>query len=295
MIRRKLQDNPEVTVVIPSCDGHRDGNVPRLLLDLERQDFRSMEMIVVVGIRPQGRAINMGAAQAQGRILVIMDDDSRAPSADTIGNLVRVLDGNPDVGMAGASIVPPTDANRLQRLTAREFPRFCMPIVTALTDSDMPCHGCCAMRRAVFDDVGGERENLARGLDPDLRQRIRDRGHRVVLAPRTWATHPLPPDWRSFARRFYRNGRGSASAHRRHPELLYDTDETVRWDGRRLQACFFWRIFRFPLRTLGHLLRGRLLRAAADFFYALGYLREVTRLKNDRRRRLCAHSTSFPN
>ena len=169
MIHETLSDGIDVSVVIPSSDGSRGGNVPLLLGDLRAQTFRDMELIVVVGVSPQGKAINQGAARAKGRILVVLDDDSRLCSTDVIASLVRVLDEHPDVGMVGASIVQPPGINRLQRMAASEFPRFSMPVVSTITDSDMPCHGCCAFRKPVFDEVGGERETIVRGLDPDLR------------------------------------------------------------------------------------------------------------------------------
>lgn len=262
------------SVVIPSRDGDCGGNVPRLLDDLRAQTLSGMEIILVAGVSPQGRAINQGVSQAQGEFLVILDDDSRLPCRDTIERLVRVLREHPDVGMAGASIAQPEDAGLFQRAVARELPRFNMPIVEQITDSDMPCHGCCALRRRVFDEVGGEREFLVRGLDPDLRQRLRAHGYRVVLAPHTQAWHPVPSDWASLARLFYRNGRGSAYAQRHGPEVLYDTDETVAWNGRPLKTTFGRRVFRFPLRTMGYLFQGRLLRVFGDVCYLCGYARE---------------------
>jgi GT2 family glycosyltransferase len=245
-----------------------------LLEDVRAQSLPEVEVLLVVGVTPQGRAINLGAAQARGAILIILDDDSRLPQRDTLERLVAVLRADPRVGMAGASIVQPADAGRFQRAVARELPRFNMPVVERVTDSDMPCHGCCAFRKEVFAAVGGERESIVRGLDPDLRQRLRASGYRVVLAPGAWATHPVPANWGAFVRMFYRNGRGSAYAQRHQPELLYDTDEDAEWKGKPLRAGFARRLLRFPLRTLRYLLQGRLLRVVGDACYVAGYVRE---------------------
>lgn len=263
---------PRVSVVIPSSDGDRNGNVPLLLQDLKRQSFKEMEVTVVIGVSPQGKAINQGVTGSKGEILVILDDDSRLSSVDTIASLVRVIDADPKIGMAGASIVQPEDANRLQRMAAREFPRLAMDVVDEVTDSDMPCHGCCAFPRQVFDEVGGERENIVRGLDPDLRHRLRRKGYRVVLVPRMTVSHPLPATMRGFIRMFYRNGRGSAYIQRHHPGLIYDTAETTQWRGDDLRVGWLARVARYPVRTIGHLLHGRVFRFLGDFAYLAGYI-----------------------
>jgi len=278
-----LSSEIQASIVIPSADGQRGGNVPRLLDDVRRQTFRQLEVIVVVGVKPQGKAINTGVARATGRYLVILDDDSRLPDPGTIGALIAALEMDPCIGMAGASIRQPMSANRLQRRLARELPRLAMPTVTTVTDSDMPCHGCCAFRRAVFTEIGGEDERLIRGLDPDLRMRLRDRGYRVVLVPDAVAEHPLPGTWRAAIQMFFRNGRGSAFAQRHNPERVFDTDEDVAWrPERRLATPWPRRIVRFGLRLVGRILTGSLTRATGDLVYAAGYLYEWCRLGGHR-------------
>lgn len=275
MIHEAFSKDIVVSVIIPSADGTRGGNVPLLLQDLRAQTFQDMEVIVVVGIKPQGKAINQGVQQARGRILAVLDDDSRVPSPNVIANLVCVLDTHPEVGMVGASIVQPPDSNRLQRRVAWEFPRFSMTVVDEVTDSDMPCHGCCAFRRTVFEEIGGEPEQMVRGLDPLLRDQLRRKGYRVVLTPRTVVFHPVPGTWRNLARMFFRNGRGSAYAQRHAPTLIFDTEEYTIWQGRRLRTSAGRRALRFPLRTLKRMLTGHWIRAAGDLVYVLGYTYEM--------------------
>jgi GT2 family glycosyltransferase len=271
-VHRTYSGNVQTSIVIPSADGSRGGNLALLLDDLERQSYRDMELFVIVGVSPQGKAINQGVARTKGRFLVILDDDSRMPDPDTISTLVAVLDANPDVGMAGASIVQPPDAGLLQRLAAREFPRFSMKVVDRLTDSDMPCHGCCALRRQVFEEIGGERESIVRGLDPDLRQRLRSRGYRVVLAPGTSVCHAMPATVSRLIRMFFRNGRGSAYAQRHHPDVVFDTEETTGLSRRCLRVPLAVRIARYPLRTVRRLLKGQIIRMLGDVVYLFGYV-----------------------
>ncbi len=262
-----------VSVIIPHFYPSRRDNVSRLIEYLRQQTFRDTEVLVVHGVSPQGRAINTGVRASQGRILVVLDDDTRMDPAQTrlIQTLVQTLETHPDVGMAGASIISPDDINDFQRRAARQFPRFHMPVVDRLTDSDMPCHGCAAFPRDIFEKVGMERETILRGLDPDLRVRIRNAGYRVVLVPQTWVYHPFPENSGKFLRLFFRNGYGSAYIQTFHPEMNYDTDEAV--DSRAFipKRSFAHRIARFPLRLLKSLVSFQWIRLLGYSIYAVGY------------------------
>jgi GT2 family glycosyltransferase len=263
---------PRAAVIIPSRDGYRDGMVPRLLESIARQSFTDYAIHIVEGVYPQGRAINQGVGATHGEIILLLDDDSRILDSDVFERLVAALDADPTIGMAGASIVAPPEATGFQRRAARQFPRFNVPEVDAVTDSDLACHGCCAIPRAVFEAIGGEREDLVRGLDPDLRVRLREAGYRVVLVPHARVAHPLPDGWRALARVFFRNGRGSAFARRYQPDSVFETHEEL--DGRqfRPRTSLKWRLVRFPARLVLALCRGRLIRFTAYACYACGYV-----------------------
>jgi len=274
---------PRVSVIIPSLDGHRGGAVPRLLESVRRQTFQDFEVEVVKGVSPQGRAINQGVAATGGEILLILDDDSEVADETVFARLVAALDDDPAIGLAGASIVVAPDASPFQRRAADQFPRFQTPVVDAVTDSDLACHGCCAIPRRVFNEVGGEREDILRGLDPDLRVRLRRAGYRVVLVPHARIYHPMPAGWRALARIFFRNGFGSAYAWRFQPDSVYETHEQLHDGAFRPRTSLPYRLARFPLRLLRALARGQALRFTAYASYAFGYAwglltaREVTR------------------
>ena len=274
-------DSPLVSVIIPSLDGYRNGCVPRLLESIERQTCRNFEVHLVKGVAPQGKAINQGVHETSGRILVIMDDDSWLADERVFERLVATLESDPGIGMAGASIVAPPDASPFQLRAARQFPRFNTPVVEVITDSDLACHGCCALPRTVFEKVGGEREDLIRGLDPDLRLRLRESGYRVVLAPGARIHHPLPDGWRSLLRTFFRNGYGSAYAQKFHPESVIETHESLHETGYQPKRRLAYRMARFPVRILKALALARLIRAAAYAAYAIGYVWGLLVAKED--------------
>jgi len=262
---------PRLSVVIPSWDGHRGGCVPRLLASIEQQDFRDYEVHLVRGVSPQGKAINQGARAARGAILLILDDDSELADATVFSRLVATLEADSKIGLAGASIVADPRATSFQLAAARQFPRFNTPVVDEITDSDLACHGCCAMPMAVFWEVGGEREDLVRGLDPDLRVRLRAAGYRVVLAPGARIYHPLPGSFRGLLRIFFRNGFGSAYAWKFQRGSVYETHEALHDAGFREKTTLAYRVARFPLRLLRALFTGEFLRLAGFTSYAFGY------------------------
>lgn len=267
----RLSEKVAVSVVIPHFYASRENNLKGLLKDLQTQTFREMEVLVIRGVSPQGKAINEGVRAARGDVLVIIDDDSRLGHPEVIENLVRVIRDHPSVGMVGASVVTSDEANWFQKMAAKQFPRFQMPVVKEVIDSDLPGHPCAAFQKDVFVKVGMEREDILRGLDPDLRERIRKAGYRIVLAPETWIYHPLPDSLLKFIRVFLRNGYGSAYLESCHPEINFDTDEVV--DSKHFVAkrSFFYRIFRFFLRLAGAFVTLRWLRLLGYSTYLVGY------------------------
>ncbi|MDA1044263.1 MAG: hypothetical protein O3C57_03460, partial [Verrucomicrobia bacterium] len=269
-----FSQHPRVSVIIPSLDGSRNGNVQALLEDLASQSFSELEVIIVVGVDPQGKAINEGVKISAGSTLIMIDDDIRMGTTSTLASLAHIIDTNPEVGMVGASVVPPPDSNPLQRRMASEMPRLGMAIVDELTPSDMPCHGCCAMPKALFESIGGENEMILRGIDPDLRFRIRKVGKLTALAPHSVAYHPLPSTLPKMVSLFFRNGRGSAYIQRVRPDLVYDTSEDTRLVSSPKQHGFDHRVVRYPLRFFGRLLQGHFLRMLGDVIYAAGYVYE---------------------
>ena len=263
---------PRVSVIIPSWDGHRNGCVPRLLESVRAQTFRDFETHIVEGVSPQGKAINEGARLARGSILIILDDDSELADTTVFETLVRVIDEDASMGFAGASIVTPPNANAFQQRAAGQFPRFNTPVVDRVTDSDLACHGCCAMPKAVFEAIGRERENIIRGLDPDLRVRMRNAGYRVVLAPNARIYHPLPDSWHKLVRMFFRNGFGSAYAQKFQPDSVYETHEALDAATFVPRRPLWYRAARFPLRLLKAAAEGKAMRLVAYCAYGVGYV-----------------------
>jgi len=271
-VKRVVISEPVVvSLVIPHFSRVREQNLQGLIEEIKQQSFQGIEILIVHGISPQGRAINLGAQAGHGEILVVMDDDSRMGNPQVITNLVQVLRQDPSVGMAGASVLTPDHANAFQKAAAKEFPRFNMPVVDHVTDSDLPCHGCVAFPRDAFVKVGMERQDILRGLDPDLRVRMRKAAYRVVLVPDAWVYHPLPSSLGKFLRTFIRNGYGSAYLQVFYPEINYDTDEGLDSQNFIPKRSLFYRALRFPVRLLQSLIAFQWIRFMGYTVYLAGY------------------------
>jgi len=265
---------PRATVIIPTRDGDRDGRLARLRQDLRRQTFREFETITVSGDPRQGRAINRAARIGRGEILITLDDDTVLESPDVFARLIEALDADPTIGIAGASTVVPSGASRFQRIASEEIPRRLFPVVEETIDSDMAQHPCMAIRRDVFERVGGEDEELVRGLDPLLRHKVREAGYRVVIAARAWVAHPLPEGLRAVVRMYFRNGRGSAFAHRHHPERIYELSDGFDRNRFPPKRPLGFRIARHGWRFTRSLVGGRWVGLSAQIAYIAGFVYE---------------------
>ena len=99
-----MENLTKATVIIPSLDGYRDGNVEKLLEDLKRQTLRDFELKIIKGVRPNGKARNTGAKGAKGNILIFIDDDVRLGHNKVLHNLIKPLEADDSLVMTGASV-----------------------------------------------------------------------------------------------------------------------------------------------------------------------------------------------
>jgi len=261
---------PRLSVVVPTADAFRGGYFPELLKQIETQGFRDFEFIVVKGDNRQGRAINIGAELACGEYLLTLDDDSSLPDSQTLAKLVAAMDENPDVGMAGGNNTVPDWATPFVKRVMQQVPRRSWEPVTEIVDSDLAEHPCLIMRAELFRRVGGENEQIPRGLDPYLRKQFREAGSRVVILPGI-IYHHLPPDtWKKLLGQFYRNGKQAAYANIHSPEWVIETPAE---HGEFVEKVPLWRrVARFPLRMLGSLLAGKWVWVICEACYACGFL-----------------------
>jgi len=263
-------EKPLLSLIIPTADADRGGYFRTLMRQLGEQSLHDFELIVIKGDRRQGRAINIGAALARGTYLMTLDDDSSLPDRQTLHKLVAAMDAHSDIGLAGGNNTVPDWASPFVKRVMRQVPRRSWEPVSEIVDSDLAEHPCLIMQAELFRQVGGENEQMPRGLDPYLRKQFRDAGSRVVILPGI-IYHHLPPDtWKKLLTQFYRNGRQAAYANIHSPEWVIETPaehgEFVE------QVPLSRRVARFPVRMLGSLLAGKWVWVICEACYAWGFL-----------------------
>jgi GT2 family glycosyltransferase len=222
-VRYPLPDPPpRVTVIIPTRDGRL---LRACLAALQRRtDYAAYEVLVVDNGSRDARTLetlrdeqrwgairvlrderpfnyaalnNLAAREASGEVLLLLNDDVEATSpgwlAEMVGHVVR-----PEVGAVGARLLYPDAtvqhagivlglygiAGHLhRRLPAKARGYFTRPHlvreVSAVTAA------CMAVRRTVFEEVGGfDEQNLPVAFnDVDLCLRLREKGYRNVWTP----------------------------------------------------------------------------------------------------------------
>ncbi|OIO68730.1 MAG: hypothetical protein COW19_05515 [Zetaproteobacteria bacterium CG12_big_fil_rev_8_21_14_0_65_55_1124] len=261
---------PLISVIIPTADADRGGYFNKLMASLSAQEMQSFELIVLKGDRRQGRGINISVDFAKGKYILTLDDDSSLPDSKTFSKLVDAMDEHLDIGMAGGNNTVPDWATPFVRRVMQQVPRRSWKPVTEIVDSDLAEHPCLIMRAALFREVGGENEQIPRGLDPYLRKVFRETGSRVVILPGIIYHHLPPETWKKLLTQFYRNGRHAAYANIHSPEWVIETPSE---HGEFIEYVPLWkRIFRFPVRMLASLLQGKWVWVICEACYAWGFL-----------------------
>ncbi len=97
----KIFDDVKISVIIPSFDGIRGGNVEKLKHDLDAQTLKPHEVILSIGISPNGKARNEGVKKASGNFYVFIDDDVTLGCNDMLEKLIRPFFEDPSIGMTG--------------------------------------------------------------------------------------------------------------------------------------------------------------------------------------------------
>jgi glycosyltransferase involved in cell wall biosynthesis len=274
------EEPPRVSVIIPAADGTRSHHVARLLQQLERQPFQQFEVIVVQGDRRQGRAINTAAAIARGQVLLTMDDDTQLGDPGVLEKLVQAFERDPTIGIAGVPNLIPPDAPPVIQRALREIPRRSSAPVESVTDSDMAEHPCLAIRKDVFYRVGGEHEQIPRGLDPYLRREVRRLGYRVVVIPDAYVHHLLPPHLGGILVQYFRNGLGAAYVKKFYPEFVIEQAE-AHGEVPREQTSLVRRAVRYAGRAGSACVSGKWIYLGTLASYAVGYAWGLATLRRD--------------
>jgi GT2 family glycosyltransferase len=134
-------------------------------------------------------ARNAGAAEAGGELLFFLDDDASLRGDDALARVVARFEQDPQLGALQLGVAP-----RGGGAYSRDWvPRLRVGDRTRPSDVAVLWEGAVAVRRSVFDEVGGwpaEFRFVHEGVD--LAWRILDAGYRVHYAGDIVALHPPP-------------------------------------------------------------------------------------------------------
>ena len=261
-------------VIIPILNLDRSPHLDGLIEALRQQSYVPDEVHLVIGDRRQGRAINFGVSQAQSDLVATLDDDSFIDDQDLFKKLISAISEDQSLGMIGAACEIPEWASSFQKRAMLQIPRRWFQTQEKTVDSDMVQHPCLMMRKSLFEQIGGEDEELIRGLDPVLRKKVRDAGKRVVIVANTWVYHLLPDRFWSLMKMYFRNGRGSGYASRHFPERVIELSDGFDGGSFVEKRSLAYRFFRRIGWLLVHLVRFKWIVLATDLAYGFGVIWE---------------------
>jgi glycosyltransferase involved in cell wall biosynthesis len=205
-----------VSVVIPHLNDLE--NLDHCLALLERQSFRSFEVVVVdngsnAGIdavraitgsrgrvvqapaKGAGPARNAGVESARGATLAFIDSDCR-PDPDWIAEGLASLASHDIVG--GSVRVDVDDRNNMSPTEAFEMV-FAFRNDTYIRRKGFTVTASMFVRRDVFDAVGPFRVGVSE--DMDWCHRARELGYRLGYAPNAIVGHPARRTWAELKRK----------------------------------------------------------------------------------------------
>ncbi len=181
-------DHPIIEVVVVYDEDTPDS----VLSELENVCAGRLVLVPYTGPFNFAEKINTGMLASNGSRLVLLNDDVEVISESWLEQLLAPLD-EPDVGMTGAKLYF-ADGSIQHAGLATQFGRYMHPYRGTSGGSPGPmCDlmvshevsgvtaACAAIRREVFDTVGGLCEQLPMNYnDVDLCNKVRDSGYRIV-------------------------------------------------------------------------------------------------------------------
>jgi len=267
-----MQNLPFVSVMIPSLDGSRDGNVDKLKSDLDKQTFKNFDLKVIKGVRPNGRARNVGSKQAKGEIFVFIDDDIRLGHDKVLENLIEPLISDERVVITGASVQLPQDATYSQK-EYEKIRSFTTPVTDKLDYDCKISHACLAVKRSTYKEMGGEREDLITGTDIDLNIRIKAKGFKAGVVPNTWVYHLMPKTLSKLSREAFNCGFGLAYAVKVVPEVFgLPKIKFIDYQIKTQVGAFLYRILTTLVRLPLYILTLKPIHFLFYSFYLLGHI-----------------------
>lgn len=224
-----MQDFPLISVIIPNWNGAQ--HLPTCLDSLRRQTYPHVEVIVVdnnsddgsLGLlekeypdvkaiplkenRGYAGGVNAGIRQAQGEILVVLNNDTEADPR-WLAELWAGLDKHPEAGSATSKILL-FDQREIVNSAGDLYRLDGVPVNRGVWERDegqydreekvfSPCGGACAIRRSMLQDLASKGQGeafdedfFAYCEDVDLGWRGQLAGYQCLYVPTAIIYHRL--------------------------------------------------------------------------------------------------------
>jgi len=202
----RIVGSPEIEVVLVDNNSNDDTR------DLVAREFPQVRVIAGDTNVGFARAVNVGAHQATGDFVLLMNPDTRIAKSDVL-KLADSLE-DPSIGCVGPLVPPPpggkvlgagyepTAGRMLAHATGVGRVSSCGRLAGHYlyagrveqkpVDVDWVSGNCLMVRREVFASLGGLSERwFMYAEDIDLCLRVRDSGRRVLVVPAASAEHAV--------------------------------------------------------------------------------------------------------
>ena len=170
-----------------------------------RRDFPAVKLLSLGSNRGAPAARNAAAAEAQGEVVVFLDDDVRIEDRGFLSAVRAAFERAPEMAVAAFHILDPkTRRARSFEIPSRHKDREEEPFETSYFIA-----AGCAVRRSAYAALGGMDETLFYGFEElDFGYRAVGQGRRLFYRPEIRVFHGLSgvgrPSWRRL-RYFLRN------------------------------------------------------------------------------------------
>jgi GT2 family glycosyltransferase len=245
------QEEPEpplVSVVVCSYNGSR--TLRETLTALGEVDYPNYEVIVIDDgstdatpaiarefpvrlVQSENRGLsharNLGLREAQGEILVYIDDDAY-PDPLWLRYLVHTFQSTQHAAVGGPNICPPADCETAQCVSHSPGGPNHVLLSDTVAEHISGCN--MAFRRDALLAIGGfdDRFRIA-GDDVDVCWRLHDRGDTIGFHPAAMVWHHSRNTIRGYLRQQYNYGRAEAMLEAKWPSK-YNSAGHPRWEGR---------------------------------------------------------------
>lgn len=236
-------DGYEIVLVENNCTDNTESEVERFRSSYPDVNFK----YCVETSQGLSYARNRGIAEAEGDVLVFLDDDAFT-GADYLSNLSRQLDEHPEIDSFGGKITPLFENGKEPDWLCK----WSLSWVSGLDIGDslvrfskgFPIGANMGFRKKVFDicgdfnvSLGRSSKNLMGGEEKDMFQRIRGKGFGIFYLPGIEVKHVIPES-RTTLEYVSKLGKGVGASERLRTKaegtlsyLKRVLSEAVKWGG----------------------------------------------------------------